>query len=357
MAEVDGNRTRRTGNTRPDRFEGGGTHQACGHLRPRAYRPDRHSILGVGLSEGGVILITDTVWEARGEELSAAAPGAEFVVLGESPVSDADIDRLTIAFFSSDAWPGRTAALMGPVLRAPRLEWLHTFSAGLDDPVFARLTDRGVLVTNSPGAAAPAIAHSVIHHLITLIRELDEIGRDRDRRRWHHRVTDDPADLRLGIIGLGSIGSEVARLATAMGMDVVGLRRHPTGTEPCATWAPDRLGDLLARSDALVMCAPLTDETRDMLGADEFASMPRGSYFVNVGRGECVDESALIDALRRGHLAGAALDVFAVEPLPEDSPLWDMERVIITPHSSGSTHRSARRAEDTFLDLLAQTAP
>jgi phosphoglycerate dehydrogenase-like enzyme len=94
-----------------------------------------------------------------------------------------------------------------------------------------------------------------------------------------------------------------------------------------------------------------------MLGHDEFASMPNGSYFVNVGRGECVDEDALIDALDSEHLAGAALDVFATEPLPDESPLWTMERVLITPHSSGSTHRSARRAEDTFLELLAQTTP
>ena len=311
----------------------------------------------MGRGKGEVILLTDTVWEARSAELRAITPGAEFVVLGESPVSDADIERLTIGFFSADAWPGRTSALMGPVVHAPHLHWLHTFSAGLDDPVFARLSNRGVRVTNSPGAAAPAIAHSVIHHLITLIRRLDEIGRDKDRRRWQHRVTDDPADLRLGIIGLGSIGSEIARLASAIGMDVVGLRRHPTGTEPCPTWTAERLGELLARSDALVMCAPLTDDTREMLGHDEFASMPNGSYFVNVGRGECVDEDALIDALDSGHLAGAALDVFATEPLPDESPLWTMERVLITPHSSGSTHRSARRAEDTFLELLAQTTP
>ena len=103
------------------------------------------------------------------------------------------------------------------------------------------------------------------------------------------------------------------------------------------------------------MCAPLSDETRGMLGAAELALMPRGSYLINVGRGETVDEPALIDAIRSGHLAGAALDVFAVEPLPTESPLWDLEQVIITPHCSGTTHRSARRAEDLFLKLLAQT--
>jgi len=244
---------------------------------------------------------------------------------------------------------------MGAVVRAGNLKWLHTFSAGLDDPVFTRLTDRGVRVTNSPGAAAPAIAQSVIAHLLTLVRGLDQFARDRLDRRWTQIVSDDPADLRLGIIGLGSIGCEVALLAAAIGMEVVGLRRRPTGDEPCETWPSDRLSELLARSEVVVMCAPLSDETRGMLGAAELASMPRGSYLINVGRGETVDEPALIDAIRSGHLAGAALDVFAVEPLPTDSPLWDLEQVIITPHCSGTTHRSARRAEDLFLHLLAQT--
>jgi len=304
---------------------------------------------------GEVILVTDTVWEAREAELTRVAPGAEFVVLGESRVAEEDVDRLTTAFFSADAWPGRTSALMGAVVRAGNLKWLHTFSAGLDDPVFTRLTDSGVRVTNSPGAAAPAIAQSVIAHLLTLVRRLDDIERDQRARRWAHIVTDDPADLHLGIIGLGSIGCEVARLADALGMDVVGLRRRPTGDEPCETWPVERLGDLLARSEVVVMCAPLTESTRGMLGANELASMPTGSFLINVGRGETVDEPALIDAVRSGHLAGAALDVFAVEPLPAESPLWNLERVIITPHCSGSTHRSARRAEDRFLHLLSQT--
>lgn len=302
-----------------------------------------------------MILVTDTVWEARGAELTRVAPGAEFVILGEARVAEEDVDRLTTAFYSADAWPERTAALMGPVVHAGNLRWLHTFSAGLDHPVFSRLTDRGVRVTNSPGAAAPAIAQSVIAHLLTLVRGLDQFARDRLDRRWTQIVSDDPADLRLGIIGLGSIGCEVALLAAAIGMEVVGLRRRPTGDEPCETWPSDRLSELLARSEVVVMCAPLSDETRGMLGAAELASMPRGSYLINVGRGETVDEPALIDAIRSGHLAGAALDVFAVEPLPTDSPLWDLEQVIITPHCSGTTHRSARRAEDLFLHLLAQT--
>jgi phosphoglycerate dehydrogenase-like enzyme len=151
-------------------------------------------------------------------------------------------------------------------------------------------------------------------------------------------------------VGLGEIGSEVARLATAFGMDVVGLRRSVRGDEICQTWTNDRLVELLGRSDAVVVAAPLNSDTRGLFDADAFAAMRSGAWFVNVGRGEIVDEEALVDALASGHLGGAGLDVFATEPLPPDSPLWDLPNVIVTPHSSGTTDRSRARSVDLFVD-------
>src|SRR5690606_32631440 len=126
--------------------------------------------------------------------------------------------------------------------------------------------------------------------------------------------------MRLGIVGLGAIGSETARLAQAFGMHVIGLRRNPTGDEPCETWSPDRLVELLGWADAIAVTAPLTDATRGAFDAAAFAAMRPGAWFVNVGRGEIVVEPALVQALVDGHLGGAALDVFATEPLPADSP-------------------------------------
>jgi phosphoglycerate dehydrogenase-like enzyme len=136
-------------------------------------------------------------------------------------------------------------------------------------------------------------------------------------------------------------------------MNVEAIRRTPTGSEPCPTFSFDQLHSVLARADWVAVALPLTDDTRQIFNAETFAIMKSGAHFVNVGRGELVDEESLVAALQSGHLAGAALDVFATEPLPSDSPLWDMDNVIITPHSSSASAQSGLRSEDIFLKNLA----
>jgi phosphoglycerate dehydrogenase-like enzyme len=189
-------------------------------------------------------------------------------------------------------------------------------------------------------------------HVIALCREARAFGIAQSEHRWANSGTLDVEGRRMGIIGLGAIGSEVARLAAHFGIDVIGVRRTPTGTEPCTTWPVTRLHELLPQVDDLVLTAPLTDDTRGIIGRRELALLPQGAHVVNVGRGELVDEPALVAALQSGHLGGAALDVFAVEPLPPDSPLWDLPNVIVTPHSAGTTELSAQRAADIFADNL-----
>ena len=162
--------------------------------------------------------------------------------------------------------------------------------------------------------------------------------------------------MRLGIVGLGAIGSEVARLASAFEIETIGLRRTVSGNDVCETWTNDRLDDLLGWADAIVVTAPLTDDTRGMFNAATFAQMRPGAWFINVGRGEIVDEPALIESLVDGHLGGAGLDVFAIEPLPPDSPLWVLPNVIITPHSSGTTDVSRRRQVDMFVENFRRHA-
>jgi phosphoglycerate dehydrogenase-like enzyme len=175
-----------------------------------------------------------------------------------------------------------------------------------------------------------------------------------DRHEWqrHDLVELDGANL--AVIGMGPIGEEIARLGVALNMNVEGIRRTPTGKEPCATYSFDALHNVLAKADWVAVALPLADETRNLFNAELFGIMKPGAHFVNVGRGELVDEPALINALRSGHLAGAALDVFATEPLPEDSPLWDMKNVIITPHSSGASPKAGLRSEDLFVENLAK---
>ncbi len=251
-------------------------------------------------------------------------------------------------------WPDRARPFLGACRRAPRLEWLHTFFAGTDDPMFAGFRDRGITITSGAGAAAPSMAQTVMLYLLGLSRDLPRLVRDQDARRWDPQPSIDLAGRKLGIVGLGSIGREVARLATAFEMEVTGTRRHVRGDEPCRAWTDDRLPDLLAWADAIVVTAPLTDATRGLIDACALATMRRGAWFVNVGRGEIVDEPALIAALEEGHIGGAGLDVFATEPLPPDSPLWSMPNVIITPHASGVTERTHRLAIDIFIDNLGR---
>ncbi len=135
---------------------------------------------------------------------------------------------------------------------------------------------------------------------------------------------------------------------------MIGLRRSPCGDEPCETWPTSRLHELLPLVDDLVLTAPLTDETRNIIGATELALLPRGAHVINVGRGQLIDESALVEALQSGQIGGAALDVFVVEPLPSGNPLWDMPNVIVTPHSAGGTPLATQRAADVFAENLGR---
>ncbi|MEJ7801528.1 MAG: D-2-hydroxyacid dehydrogenase, partial [Ilumatobacter sp.] len=240
--------------------------------------------------------------------------------------------------------------------RAPNLAWLQTFSAGTDHPIFGSIRDGGAVVTNSAGSSAPSIAQTVLMDLLALSRDLARLTRAQAAHRWESFESQDLHGMRLGIVGLGEIGTEVSRLAQAFGMDVVGLRRTVRGDENCVTWANDRFHGLLGWAEAIVVAAPLTADTRGLFDAQAFATMRTGAWFVNVGRGELVDEPALVGALTDRHLGGAGLDVFAVEPLPPESPLWDLPNVIITPHSSGSTGRSRERSVEQFIENFRRYA-
>lgn len=304
-----------------------------------------------------VLFCTDTVARAHAAQFRQLLPGVEILELVEGvEIADEDRDRITIAFFSGDAYPERTPAYLRTALKAPDLQWLHTFSAGVDSPVFQSLMTRGVTVTNSSGASATPIAQTVMMYLLALSRNLPGWFRAQSDHRWDQRRIRDLEGMKLGIVGMGPIGCEVARLAQAFGMEPIGLRRTVTGTEPCPTWTLDRLTELAASVEALVLAIPLSDSTRGLIDAQVLGAMQSGSLFINVARGEVVDEPALIEALRHGPLAAAALDVFATEPLPADSPLWDMDNVIITPHSSGATASSDARAVEVFLANLAHLA-
>ena len=301
------------------------------------------------------LFCTDTFHDAYAADIGAAAPGLDVVALrrGEE-VATADIERITIAFFSNDAWPERAAPFMKVALTAPNLRWLHSMSAGVDSPVFARFTDRGVRLTTSSGASAPPIAGTVMLYLLALSRGLPAWTRAQAAHEWSPAPFRDLEGQRLVVVGFGPIGQEVVRLAQAFGMDPLVVRRRALGDEPCPVRRLDDLRDVVRDADAVVLALPLTEQTRGIVSAEVIAAMPPRAVLVNVGRGELVDQFALTDALANGGLAGAGLDVFDPEPLPADDPLWDLPNVIISPHTSGSSDGTARRVAEIFLDNLGR---
>jgi phosphoglycerate dehydrogenase-like enzyme len=279
---------------------------------------------------------------------------------GGRRLGEAELGEIEIAFYPGDftSDDGLTRAFLGGALRAPRLRWVQLPNAGVDHPVFARLLARGVRLATASGVAAEPIAQTVIGATLALARNFPAWWDAQRRHAWEPRnLHAPPPDLRgqtMVVVGLGAIGREVARLARALGLRVVGIRRSPrTGADPVdEVHPPGALHQQLRRADWLVLCCPLNDETRDLIDAAALALLPPGAHLLNVARGEVVDEAALIEALRAGRLAGAYLDVFREEPLPPGSPLWDLPNVIVSPHDSSLAAGNVERQTDLLLRNL-----
>lgn len=300
-----------------------------------------------------VLLVSDNVWEREGTNITSFAPGITPIIYkGEEPLADDILANVNVAFFSSDVWPERSRGMVLSIMKSTNVKWLHTFSAGVDSPFFIQLMENGVRLTNSSGATASPIAQTAILYMLSLSRNTRAWFRHQEKHEWERHSFDELDGSRLAVIGLGPIGLEIARLGVALNMEVEGIRRTPQGNEPCPTYGFDSINDVLSRADWVACALPLTPDTKDLFDEARFAAFKKGARFINVGRGELVSEPALIAALQSGHLSGAGLDVFATEPLPDDSPLWDFDNVIITPHSSGGSTTSGIRAEKIFVENL-----
>jgi len=243
---------------------------------------------------------------------------------------------------------------------APQLRWVQATSAGIGQFVRRMGYDTrmpGVVFTTASGVHAQPLAEFCLLAMLTFSRNLWQMQRLQAERRWERFGATDLAGRTLGIIGLGRIGSEVARLGKAFGMNVLGVRRTVADADPAALGCdelhgPDGLGAVLRQSQFLVISTPHTAETERMLGANELALLPQGAVVINIGRGSVIDEGALIAALQAGRLGGAALDVFEAEPLPPESPLWTLPNVLVSPHSASTSDRENARITDLFCDNL-----
>lgn len=249
------------------------------------------------------------------------------------------------------------------------LEWIHSVQSGVDRFPFDRLDREGVALTNSNGIHGDSVGDTVAGYMLAFARRL-HVYRDRQREReWSWPAHDEPFSLRgerLCVVGLGGLGRGIAARADALGMDVVGVKRTPTPVEGVNEVYPsDRLHEAVGDARFVALAVPLTPATEGLVGAAEFAAMRSDAYLINVARGDVVDQDALVAALEQENddgpdagsgIRGAALDVFEAEPLPESSPLWGREEVIVTPHAAAAHREYADRVGAIVAESLRRQA-
>ncbi len=292
------------------------------------------------------IIIVLSVTDAQKERLVRAAEGAETVFASGAEVTP---DMLRDA----DAVIGNLRPQK--LADAPRLKWIQLGSAGTDGYTVEGVLPPGAVLTNASGAYGLAISEHMIACLLFLMKNLGKYAADQSEHLWQdHGPVTSVWGSRTLVVGAGDIGSEFAFRMNALGSRVTGIRRHPAETLEFfeAVYASERLHDCLAEADIVADCLPATKETTHLFGTEAFASMKRGAYFLNIGRGRTVDSLALADALRSGQLAGAAIDVTEPEPLPPDHPLWDAPNLLITPHVSGGNH--LQETTERIVDIAAE---
>jgi phosphoglycerate dehydrogenase-like enzyme len=283
-------------------------------------------------------------------QVQATAPDMRLLVTRDRDEVEAALDEIEIAAvsFPRDLLPN-----------ARNLRWFQQWAAGADwllkPPEVGELD---FVLTTTSGLHAIPISEHIFALLLAFAREFHQAMRLQERREWipqdQHEGLFELAGKTMVLVGVGAIGARTAKVATAFGMRVLGVRRNPAVGVPDveAMFGPDQLLELLPEADFVVLTVPLTRETQRMVGERELRAMKPTAYVVNVGRGGIIEESALIRALQEGWIAGAGLDVFETEPLPEDSPLWEMDNVIVTSHYAGITPHYDERAMAIFLDNL-----
>lgn len=296
-----------------------------------------------------LVLDPDTLTEAQVAQVAETAPDMRLLVTRDYDKIEDALDDIEIAAcnFPRQLLP-----------RAHSLRWFQQFGAGADWLLrHPEACELDFVLTNASGVHAISVSEHILAFLLAFARQLHVSIRAQEHHEWRRFQREELFELagkRMVLIGVGAIGTRTAQVATVLGMRVLGVRRNPAiaarGVE--AMFGSHQLLDLLPDADFVVLTVPLTNETKGMVGEREFRAMKPTAYVVNTGRGGTIQEGALIRALQERWIAGAGLDVFETEPLPANSPLWEMENVILTPHCGWMTPHCHRRAMDIFLDNL-----
>jgi len=240
---------------------------------------------------------------------------------------------------------------------APNTKWVHSFSVGIEAMIASNFQNSDVIVTNSKGCTAVPIAEHTLAMILAFSRGVQTMINNKENQFWGLIPTIDLASTTVGIIGYGQIGLAIAERCKALGMRVIGCKRNPDKQQEAKDYAEevvgmDKLDSVLAQSDFVVLSLPSTKETQYLFNKDKLKKMKKDSYLINVGRGNTIVESDLVDVLKEGYLAGASLDVFEVEPLPTDHPFWTMDNVIVSPHIAYYSSHHMKHNMELFLTNL-----
>lgn len=313
-----------------------------------------------------VILLNAPVPPEQRKRVSSLSPTIKLldVAAGAGPLPSVALEHAQVIY--------TTKADFDPT-DAPCLRWVQLNTAGAEQIADKPIVRSGLPIANARGAYTGAVAELAMGMLITLTRRVNLACIFQWERRWPEDYIpfrgDDLYGRTLGIVGYGSIGRQIARLGQAMGMTIFACKRRPEdkrnaafrfagagdpeGTIPKAWYGGNQIQEMFRHTDVAVVALPQTQHTVGMIGRRELAALPSHAYLVNVGRGPVIDEAALIDCLRNGQLAGAALDVFASEPLTPESPLWKLPNVLITPHIGSWTKLQACRAAEVLIENVS----
>ena len=281
--------------------------------------------------------------------LPEATTGAVYRFADDAPGLAAALPETDVIFH----WADRTGLLRAVWPTAGRLRWIHAAGVGVDWALFPEVIDSDVVVTNCRGVFDETMPEYALALLLALAKDLPATIDDQRVRRWRHRPLSLLRARRATVVGAGSIGRATTRLLRAVGMEVsVVARTARDDPELGRIRASVELAEVAADTDALVHVTPMTDDSRGLVDRSVLAALPAGAWLVNIGRGAVVDETALVESLRSGRLGGAALDVFATEPLPPDHPLWALPNVIVSPHIGGDAPGWLEWFSRSFLDEL-----
>lgn len=308
-----------------------------------------------------VLVVTYLMKEENRKKLQEALSSAQvaFCMPNENEKIAASVQMADVVILEGDA--------NEVILSGPNIKWIHCLHAGLDKTVRPEIFERGIVLTSSSGRSAPSLAEHVLMFMLALTYDLPELFRAQQARHWSGgREYFMKGGLNktgmygktVGIVGLGKTGQEVARLVKSFDMQVLGWRRSadkPVNVdEVFSTDRGNSLDVMLGRCDYVVLCAELNDATYHIINRDSLKKMKSSAFLINLGRGSLVDEPALIDALMNRTIAGAGLDTFEKEPLPESSPLWSLPNVLITPHTTpGLPDRDERALSYLYQNINA----